>query len=152
MPWKIHKTCYGIKSLNPINLQRAIYWAEKVTETTFWSGIGEEKKMECGEQGKPPGHSQNHWNRQGWGWQSDPELCAHTPPQQTASLMLWKKAFTKIDRNLGGEKNQGRISKEGNVEQVKFTSRKEPLRALIHFVLLMLPLWLRGMILQTTRI
>lgn len=36
--------------------------------------------MECWEQGKPPGHGQNHWNRQGWGWQSDPELCAHTPP------------------------------------------------------------------------
>lgn len=79
MPWKIYKTCYGIKSLNPINLQRAIYWAEKVTETTFWSGIGEEKKMERGERGDPLGHGQNHWNRPGWGWQSGPELCAHTP-------------------------------------------------------------------------
>lgn len=42
--WKIYKICYGIKSLNIINLERAIYWAAEVTETTFWSGARREQR------------------------------------------------------------------------------------------------------------
>lgn len=54
--------------------------------------------MECGEQGEPPGRGQNHWNRQGWGWQGDLSS-EHTPPTANCFINALEKG---IDQNRWG--------------------------------------------------
>lgn len=56
--WKIYKIRYSVTSLNILNLEHAVYWAE-VTETTFRSGTRREKRAERVGQpwGAPEGNS-----------------------------------------------------------------------------------------------